>query len=889
MKKKSSFLVKTLLKSVLLTLLLVGTTQGQAAFESQKVAFDQAWTFYKIDTDNPADIPLNGGEMVHIPHTWNQQDALDDTPGFYRGSGWYRYQFTINQTEQTVDYLHIGAASMQAWVYVNGQLVSQHQGGYTAFVCNLQNKLHNGQNDLLIRVSNAPDATLAPISADFTFFGGLTRSVYLYRVPKTHISFGQFGARAVHVTYREVLQKKAFIDVETKVQGDQSKVAVTQHLLDRQGVVCAQSRYRVKESHAWAMTVPQTLSIKKPVLWSPDNPYMYSLITEVIAENGRVIDAVQSPVAFRTAAVSGEHGFLLNGQPYKLNGVNRHEMWLGQGSALQKEQTQADMAAIKAMGANFIRIAHYPQDEAVLQACDQLGIIALVEIPVVNEITESDAFLASSVQQMHEMIAQCEIHPSVVGWAFMNEVLLRLPYKKEPEKQEKYLLEVQRQAKILNETAKKDDPSRFTLLPCHGDFGLYEKAGLLTITDAIGWNLYQGWYKGKTEELGSFLDKFHQKFPNQSVWLSEYGADMDPRLYSEQPQRFDYTPQYGLQWHQQVMAQLDQRTYLGGTAVWNYNDFYSEYRQHATPHINSKGLVTLDRKPKEVAQWYRCHWSKTPYIAIGRKAHPSIVVRGNQFPLTIQVPVFTNANRIQWFLNEDKQPELEVNNQMAMLPIQLGKPVESIHIKVITTDGNAHDQADWSLSYVTNEEFTFQKPLGFLLGTDRDYFQASTGIWWVHEPNPNEFNWGSRGGSALVFQTKNGALPASDLALNNTEDDPIYQTQRKGICEFSVPLKAGKYRIHLLGSQLEVNQKKEGLVNQLGTQVSHESALPIGMTIQYGATTIGTFCPPQAPESQDYQFEIDHKGGIVTLHFTPLPQCESAINALLIEPVQPQK
>lgn len=887
MKIELSFLGKTLLLSCLLSVFLSGVTQGQSAFVSQKIPFDQAWSFYKMDTDNPADIPQSGGEIVHIPHTWNQKDALDDAPGFYRGSGWYRYQFTIDATDQSVDYLRIGTACMQAWVYVNGQLVSQHQGGYTAFVSNLQNKLHTGQNDLLIHVSNAPDANVAPISADFTFFGGLTRGICLYRFPKTHIPFGQYGERAVHVTYRDVLQKKAFLDIETKVQGAQKDITIKQRLVDQQGVICAQHSYKVRESNALLLTTRQTLSIKKPSLWSPEDPVMYTLITELVAENGRIIDTNQSPIAFRTASVSGEHGFLLNGQPYKLNGVNRHEMWLGQGSALQTEQTNADMAAIKVMGANFIRIAHYPQDDAVLQACDQLGLIALVEIPVVNEITESDAFLASSVQQMHEMIAQCEIHPSVVGWAFMNEVLLRLPYKKEPEKQEKYLLEVQRQAKVLNETAKQVDPSRFTLLPCHGDFGLYEKAGLLTITDAIGWNLYQGWYKGKTEELGGFLDHFHQKYPNKSVWLSEYGADMDPRLYTEQPQRFDYTPQYGLQWHQQVMAQLDQRAYLGGTAVWNYNDFYSEYRQHATPHVNSKGLVTLDRKPKEVAQWYRCHWSKTPYVAIGRNEHKSLVVRGNQFPITIQVPVFTNSSSIQWFLNEEKQTDLEVKNQMVVLPIQLSKPIESIHIQVLTADGKASAEATWRLVYLMNDGLTLQKPMGFLMGTARDYFQASAGIWWVHEPKSNEFTWGSEGGGALVFQTKNGALPASDLAINETEDDPIYQTQRKGITQFSMPLEAGKYRISLLGTQLEVNQKKEGLVNQLGTQVRHESALPIGMTVHCGSTEIGTFSPPQAPESQSFQFEIDHTGGLFTLHFTPLPQCEAAISALLIESIQP--
>ena len=272
------------------------------------------------------------------------------------------------------------------------------------------------------------------------------------------------------------------------------------------------------------------------------------------------------------------------------------------------------------MGANFIRIAHYPQDPAILEACDALGILAWEEIPLVNYITVSEDFNQNSKTMLREMIRQHYNHSSVIMWGFMNEILLRdnKGLKANPSlNKDEYYKKVNELAVDLNNLCKIEDPNRFTTIAHHGNYDKYEEAGLNSITDIVGWNLYFGWYGADFSRLGKFLDDFHTKHPTKGIIIAEYGAGSDPRIHAITPKRFDFSEEWQVLYHQSYYEQFKVRNHVMGAAIWNFVDFGSEGRGDAVPRINSKGVLTTDRTPKDSYLFYQTSLSKEKLIAIG--------------------------------------------------------------------------------------------------------------------------------------------------------------------------------------------------------------------------------------------------------------------------------
>ena len=161
------------------------------------------------------------------------------------------------------------------------------------------------------------------------------------------------------------------------------------------------------------------------------------------------------------------------------------------------------------------------------------------------------------------------------------------------------------------------------MLPCHGNLAAYEEANLINLSDILGMNLYNGWYGGEFSGFEAILDTIHQKYPDKPIIISEYGADVDARIHSFKPERFDFSVDYGVMYHRHYLPQIIQRKFVVGSAVWNLNDFHSEERMDAIPHVNCKGLVTLDRIPKDTYRYYKAMLSKEPYVACLLYTSPS--------------------------------------------------------------------------------------------------------------------------------------------------------------------------------------------------------------------------------------------------------------------------
>jgi beta-galactosidase len=352
-------------------------------------------------------------------------------------------------------------------------------------------------------------------------------------------------------------------------------------------------------------------------------------------DRGLTIDDITERFGYRWFSFDPDLGFSLNGRRMRLQGVNRHQDRYGYGNALSNELHRFDMAMIKSLGANFVRLAHYPQDPAVLEACDSLGLLVWEEIPVVTSVGK-EAFAANARTMLIEMITQHFNHPSIIIWGLMNETM-----RSQPEDEIHWTVDLCRE---LHTMAKRLDPSRKTAQAQFGDRG----TDILAITDIRGWNRYFGWYYGEFSEFGPFLDADRQKAPGQVIMVSEYGADNLRGYHSERPMPSDFTEEWALALHKSTWQQIVDRPYIAGSAVWNMFDFASDEKTGNDPRINQKGLATFDRKPKDAFYYYQSQWSDTPMVYIvSRTWRERYGVNGEQKDLE----VFSNGDSVEVCLN----------------------------------------------------------------------------------------------------------------------------------------------------------------------------------------------------------------------------------------------
>jgi beta-galactosidase len=816
----------------LIVLLLLPAPAALAQRITQSIT--TGWLFAKAEKQNFADAvpPTTGWEKVALPHTWNATDVLDDEPGYYRGVGWYKKTLHVPAEWQNRRlYLYFEGANQEAEVYVNGQLAGRHAGGYTAFRLPISKLLtFSGDGpataEVLVKLTNRHNPDIPPLSADFTFYGGLYRDVHLVAAQPIHFDLDNHASAGVFVTTPTVSGASAEVVVTGQLRNETrkaQKLVVVSQLLDRQGKLLARQQTRLTlpagEQRPFRQQLPR---LSQPHLWSPDDPYLYRVVSTVQEAAGAqtVLDEVTNPVGLRWFRFDAAQGFFLNGRPLKLIGTNRHQDFPGLGNALPDALHEQDVRLIKQLGGNFLRVSHYPQDPAVLAACDRLGILASVEIPVVNAITDSQAFTSTCLTMQTEMIRQGFNHPSVIIWAYMNEVLLRLPpgLKRDNEPGRAYLTKVNRLARQLDSLTRREDPTRYTLLVNHGDFALYQQAGLLNIPQLIGWNLYAGWYSGDLQGFPDFLDRHRRELPDKPLLVTEYGADSDVRLHSFRPRRFDKTTEYANRYHQFYLKAILDRPFVAGSMVWNLAEFNSETRQEATPHINNKSLLTGDRQPKDAYLFYQAHLLKTPFLRIGSRtwtlragpaAHPdSLFCRQ-------PVEVYTNQPAVQLFLNGKSLGTQPVAFGVAHFQVPFGNGINQLRARAagLATE----DAVDIEFQLLPVSLRSAQLPfteLNVSLGDERTFTDAKLHQVWVPEQAYAPGGWGYVGGR--VYQQAGDRLPyGSDRNILGTEYDALYETQRLGLSQFRLDVPDGEYEVTLHFAELELAAPGEQLVYNL--------------------------------------------------------------------------
>lgn len=596
---------------------------------------DHGWRFHQGDATDAQQPGYDdsGWAPVTLPHTWNARDGEDGGNGYYRGIGWYRSTVRIPLGRL---FLQFDGATLVTDVWVNGQPAGHHAGGYAAFRFDITDLVTPGRPALVaVRVNNASNPDVAPLQGDFTVFGGLTRHVWLIATGPVHVDALDHGGPGVYVRQDALSDARADLSIISRVTNDTStarRTTVRAVVTDAHSHVVAAVSSEVGVPAGATVPVTQPATVRRPHRWNGRaDPYLYQVHVQVA--NG---DTVSIPLGLRSVAVDPARGFLLNGRPYDVHGVDLHPMRPGEGTAVSDADLDQDFGFLDELGATGIRLAHYQHPQQTYDLADERGVLVWTELPLVGSITADAAFSDNARQQLMELMRQNEQHPSVAFWGIGNE-----QYTSNPD--------VNRLLDELGTAVRSEDPSRIS---SYAHCCLSDTDPLTTHTDTVAYNRYYGWYVSPTSGLGPWADGLHAQVPTRPIGVSEYGAGASVVQHEE-----DATPAvpastfHPEEWqaivHEQSWRQLRARPYLFAKFVWAMFDFASDGRDEGDrPGLNDKGLVTADRTiRKDAFYWYAANWSARPLVHItSARDNPRLE------PVT-DVKVYANTGPVELIVN----------------------------------------------------------------------------------------------------------------------------------------------------------------------------------------------------------------------------------------------
>ena len=586
--------------------------------------WNEGWQFRKAVSGNGEETAgQDNWEKLDLPHTWNGTDGQDGGNDYYRGSCCYRKTLRKDEIEEGEEvYLEFEGVNSSADLYVNGKLVAHHDGGYSTWRCNITEELQE-ENEIRVIADNSPNDHVYPQMADFTFYGGIYRNVSLLGVNKTRFDLDYFGGPGIAVT-PEVKGKDALVSVQAYVSG----ITGSEKLL----FTVYDGEEKVVEAETDAANPAVSMTIWDVHLWNGrKDPHLYTL-KAVLSDGERVLDERNVRFGCRSFEIDPEKGFILNGESYPLHGVSRHQDRPVKGNALSGADHEEDMELICEMGANTIRLAHYQHDQYFYDLCDEKGMVIWAEIPYISQHMPNGR--ENTISQMKELIIQNYNHPSIVVWGLSNEITMS--GAGDPD-----LLENHR---ILNKLCHDMDKTRLTTVAVVSMCGIDEE--YLKIPDVISYNHYYGWYGGDTSMNGEFFDKFHAKYPDRAIGMSEYGCEA-LNWHTSLPEQGDYTEEYQAYYHEELIKQLYTRPFIWATHVWNMFDFAADARaEGGEDGMNHKGLVTFDRKYKKDAFYaYKAWLSDEPFVHICSKRYVDRVED------VTKVTVYSNLPEVELFVN----------------------------------------------------------------------------------------------------------------------------------------------------------------------------------------------------------------------------------------------
>jgi beta-galactosidase len=627
-----------------------------------KTNLNENWLYLENNTSNPDQAKkADNWSKLNLPHTWNAEDATDLNPGYRRDASWYQKKLNLAKIDPNQRYyLYFEGSNVTTKVYINGTEAGGHIGGYIGFTIDITPFIKEGNNEILVRVDNSYDIEIIPSQkSDFFIYGGITRDVWLLSKYKNHIE-------DLKITTPQVSAKKASLNIVAKtIHSDTAKeLTLTVILKNPKGKKVA------------GKTIPITANIstitfdniKNPELWDIDTPKLYSVIA-ILAEKNQIRDSVNEKTGFRWFEFKDHGPFYLNGKRLLIRGTHRHEEQAGVGAAMSNAQHRADMESIKKMGANFVRLAHYPQDPEVYRACDELGLLVWDELPWCRGGIGGELWQTNTKNMLAEIINQNYNHPSIIIWSLGNEMnwLPDFPDGDNAGRTNVFLKE-------LNDIAHKMDPTRKTAIRKY-----YEGS---QIVDVFSPSIWSGWYSGSYKSYQKAIDVYKKEYKH--FIHAEYGGDSHVGRHSENPvtgeniikaegweeaivqtkvaniaQIGDWSENYIVDlfdWHLHIS---ENDPSFVGNIQWAFKDFATPLRpEDDIPYMNQKGLTDRNRNPKDAYYVFKSYWSKEPFAYI--ESHTWTDRQGPEnTPRTISV--FSNCEKVTLFHQQKSLGEKKRN------------------------------------------------------------------------------------------------------------------------------------------------------------------------------------------------------------------------------------
>ncbi|WP_314003756.1 beta-glucuronidase [uncultured Paenibacillus sp.] len=556
--------------------------------------------------------PLTDTINMSVPSSFNDVGVTADIRN-HVGWVWYERNFTVPSllfSERIV--LRFGSATHKAKVYVNGELVVEHQGGFTPFEAEINRFLTGGKNRLTVAVNNIVDESTLPVgnyseqeipglgkvvrnSPNFDFFNyaGIHRPVKIYTTPHTYVK-----DVAVVTDFKETTGNVRY---EVEIVGEaQVKAAV----MDESGAIVAESS-----------GLYDTISINEVKLWEPLNSYLYTLKVELI-KDGKVVDVYEQPFGVRTVQVKAGK-FLINNKPFYFKGFGKHEDTPIHGRGFDEAANVLDFRLMKWIGANSFRTSHYPYSEELMRLADKEGIVVIDETPAVGlhlnfmmifggerKINTWEKLKTSEHHQdvIRELIARDKNHPCVVMWSIANE-----PASEEEGAYEYF--------KPLVDLAKEIDPQKRPVTIVTHLGSTPDICKVAELVDVLALNRYYGWYvQGGDLEVAKIklreeFNGWQKRCPGKPIIMTEYGADTVAGLHDVDPVMF--TEEYQVEYLRANHEVFDEFDNFVGEQVWNFADFNTS-QGIIRVQGNKKGIFTRDRKPKYAAHELRKRWLSIP-------------------------------------------------------------------------------------------------------------------------------------------------------------------------------------------------------------------------------------------------------------------------------------
>lgn len=765
---------KVLFKRCLLAIVVMFVVTSLQAQREMKTINDN-WEFRKSIDES--------WESVNLPHTFNI-DAYQQR-NYYQGKGFYRRTLVLPEiVAERRYYMKIDAASKAANIRVNGKEVGSHVGGYTVCIVDITEYIRK-ENLIEITVDNGRK-DITPISADFTFWGGIYRDVWLISTPKQHFNMSNMGSDGIFISTPVVNEKRGVLKVKCEVTNDShesSILEVRSAIYSPQGKLLQTIKQKQKLKSGETYIFENTSgAIESPDLWSPETPSLYLVKTTLVdPKSGKLLDEKNHKVGFRWFTFDGSKGFFLNGKSYKLRGLNRHQDQAPAGVALDDEAHRRDIFLMKELGCNFIRISHFPQDDAILEMCDELGLLAWEEIPIINIVPNTPGYDDNCEYNLREMIRQHYNHSSVITWGYMNEILLTAPSIGKPE----WLACKERTVNLaqrLEAVLKEEDPGRASVMAFNMT-NLYNEIGL-NLVDVVGWNLYHGWYVDKLKDFNAWCEDQHRRYPDQPMIISEWGAGSDKRLHSTQGRAFDFSIEYQQTYIEHYLPFIENTEWISGCAYWNFIDFNVAARQESMPRVNNKGLAYNNRIWKDVAYYFKAMWRKD--IPVIRIASRDWEMRTGEINKPQSIKIYSNMPEVELFINGQSIGCQKIANCHTVFNVILPEGISVLMAQGIKNGKTVQDAM--TIQFKSLPNIAEGDELAINVGSNCYFTSDISNLTWLPDQPYTAGGWGYIGGKAHSTTSE----------IYNTLDGPIYQTWREGNWSYKIDAPIGEYEIELL-------------------------------------------------------------------------------------------